>query len=331
MTRTPISCDLDFERDGVQHGHLSLPYSRDDSAWGSILIPICVVRNGAGPTALLTAGNHGDEYEGPLAQQDLARSLAPETITGRVIILPMLNYPAVRAGRRTSPIDGGNMNRVFPGRSDGTVTEKIADYVTRVLMPPADLVVDVHSGGKTLDFLPFAACHSLPDHPELEARCTAAMTAFGAPYAVKLLEIDDAGMLDSEAERAGKVFVTSELGGGGTATVETLTIAKRGLRNVLRHAGILSGAPEGAAGQRLDVPDARCFVTARHSGMVEICADLGAKVKTGDLLARIYELDATGRAPADYHAACDGLLTGRHFPGLVQTGDTLALVAVPID
>ena len=314
MTQTPISCDLDFERDGVQHGHLSLPHSRDDSAWGSILIPICVVRNGAGPTALLTGGNHGDEYEGPLALLDLARSLAPETITGRVIILPMLNYPAVRAGRRTSPIDGGNMNRVFPGRADGSVTEKIADYVTRVLMPSADLVVDVHSGGKTLDFLPFAACHSLPKQPELEARCTAAMTAFGAPYAVKLLEIDDAGMLDSEAERAGKVFVTSELGGGGTTTVETLAIAKRGLRNVLRHAGILSGSLESAASQRLDV-----------------CANLGTAVRTGDLVARIYELDATGRAPADYHAACDGLITGRHFPGLVQTGDTLALIAVPID
>lgn len=331
MSSNPISSDVDFERDGVQHGHLKLPYSRDDSAWGSILIPICVVRNGNGPTALMTGGNHGDEYEGPIALLDLARNLQPESIAGRVIILPMLNYPAVRAGRRTSPIDRGNLNRLFPGRADGSVTEKIADYIAQRLLPLADVVLDIHSGGRTLEFLPFAACHQLPDQAELEGRCTAAMTAFGAPYAVKLLEIDSRGMLDTVVEEAGKTFVTTELGGGGTATHSTLSIAKRGIRNVLHHAGILPGAGDPAPSQMLAVPDERCYVTARHSGMVEFTADLGDSVKKGDLLARIYDLDATGRPPADYRAACDGLLTGRHFPGLVQTGDTLALLAVPLD
>src|SRR4051812_15216910 len=72
--RSPISPTVDFDRDGVQHGFLRLPYSRDDSAWGSVMIPICVIRNGTGQTALLTGGNHGDEYEGPLALYDLART-----------------------------------------------------------------------------------------------------------------------------------------------------------------------------------------------------------------------------------------------------------------
>src|SRR3546814_18503081 len=61
MAVNPISCNLDFDRDGVQHGHLKLPWSRDDSAWGAILIPITVIRNGEGPTALFTGGNPGDE------------------------------------------------------------------------------------------------------------------------------------------------------------------------------------------------------------------------------------------------------------------------------
>ena len=79
----PISPTLDFERDGVQHGYLKLPYSRDDSAWGAVMIPVTVVKNGSGPTALLTGGNHGDEYEGPLRQswphrQDTPRPESPE-------------------------------------------------------------------------------------------------------------------------------------------------------------------------------------------------------------------------------------------------------------
>ena len=72
---SPITPTVDFDRDGVQHGFLRLPYSRDDSAWGSVMIPIAVIRNGSGPTALLTGGNHGDEYEGPIALLDLARSV----------------------------------------------------------------------------------------------------------------------------------------------------------------------------------------------------------------------------------------------------------------
>src|SRR3546814_12939789 len=77
-------------------------------------MPITVIRNGDGPTALFTGGNHGDEYEGPIAILDLARSLEPAEIGGRVILLPMMNFPAVRSGRRTSPSDSGNLNRMFP-------------------------------------------------------------------------------------------------------------------------------------------------------------------------------------------------------------------------
>ena len=100
---------------------------------------------------------------------DLARSLEMRTLTGTVIIVPAMNYPAFRAGTRTSPIDKRNMNRSFPGQSDGTVTQKIADYFHRELLPRADIVLDFHSGGKTLDFLPYCAAHLLPDKAQ-EAR-----------------------------------------------------------------------------------------------------------------------------------------------------------------
>src|ERR1043166_2189173 len=186
---SPISPTVDLDADGVQHGHLKLPYSRDDSAWGAVMVPIAVVKRGKGPTVLLSGANHGDEYEGPLALFDLARSLRAEEVTGRVIILPAMNYPAFRAGTRTSPIDKGNMNRSFPGRPDGTVTAKIADYIQRQLLPLADVVLDIHSGGRTLGFLPCAAAHRLPDKAQ-EARCVAAMAAFDAPYSMMLLELD---------------------------------------------------------------------------------------------------------------------------------------------
>lgn len=327
MKPSPITATVDFERDGIQHGFLRLPYSRDDSAWGSVMIPVTVAKNGKGPTALLTGANHGDEYEGPIALMELAQRIDQTLLSGRVIIVPALNYPAFRSGTRTSPIDRGNMNRSFPGRPDGTVTEKIADYFARILVPMADVVVDIHAGGKTLDFLPFACIHHLPDKA-LEKRCLAALAAFSAPYSMMLLEIDSVGMFDNVVEEKGKVFLSTELGGGGSSSAASNAIAKHGLRNVLIHSGIMKGEIEKKPSIMLDMPGGDCFTFSEHDGLFEICADLGAEVRKGDVLAKIWPTDRTGVAPVEYQAKMDGLLTARHFPGLIKTGDCMLVVAV---
>ncbi len=327
MKPSPISPTVDFDRDGVQHGFLRLPYSRDDSAWGAVMIPITVIKRGDGPTALLTGANHGDEYEGPIALFELANRLRAEEVSGRVIVVPAMNYPAFRAATRTSPIDRGNLNRLFPGRPDGTVTEKIADYFQRHLLPLADYVLDIHSGGRTLQFLPFAAAHELPDQRQ-QARCVAAMEAFAAPFSLLLLEIDSVGMYDSAAEEMGKVFVSTELGGGGSATAATVAIARRGVRSFLHHAGILQNAEETPRSVRLAMPGGECFVTSESTGLFEPCVDLGAELRKGDVVARVHSAERTGVAPVEYRAALDGILMGRHFPGLVGMGDVLAVVAL---
>jgi N-alpha-acetyl-L-2,4-diaminobutyrate deacetylase len=323
---SPITPSVDFNAKGVQHGHLRLPYSRDDSAWGSVMIPICVIANGEGPTALLIGANHGDEYEGPAALFELAQTLDSSQVSGRIIIVPALNYPAFRAGTRTSPIDRGNLNRSFPGRPDGTVTEKIADYATRHLIPLADTVLDFHSGGKTLDFLPYAAAHGLPNKDQ-EALCFEAVAAFAAPYSMKMLEIDAVGMLDTTAEEMGKVFVTTELGGAGTASARTIDIARKGSLNVLRHAGILKGSPNIQPTRWLDMPSSDCFTFAQDDGLIAFARDLGDAVRTGEIIASVYPVGRTGVAPIDYRAAMDGLLAARHVPGLIKAGDCLAVIA----
>jgi N-alpha-acetyl-L-2,4-diaminobutyrate deacetylase len=324
---SPIAATVDFSARGVQHGFLRLPYSRDDSAWGSVMIPITVIGNGEGPTALLTGGNHGDEYEGPIALFDLARTLKPEDVSGRVIIVPAMNYPAFLSGTRTSPIDKGNMNRSFPGRPDGTVTQKIADYFQRVLLPFADIVLDFHSGGKTLDFLPFCAAHVLPDKDQ-EARAFELVRAFAAPWSMKMLEIDTVGMYDTAAEEMGKIFITTELGGGGTATARSAGIAKRGVANVLKAAGIMAGVAEPGETRWLDMPDGNCFCFAEDGGLIEPLVDLGDTVRKGMAIARIHPTGRTGVDPQGIMAKMDGILAARHFPGLVKSGDCVGVVAV---
>ncbi len=213
QTESKVSTTVDFSVDGKHYGHLSSPHSRNDSGWGALHLPIVSIRNGDGPTLVLTGGNHGDEYEGPIALMKLARSLDAQEINGQVIVIPALNYPAVLAGQRVSPIDGVNMNRAFPGSRDASVSSLIAHFVHPTILPLADAVLDIHSGGKTMMFSPFACYHRLVD-TDLMEKAKQAVLAFAAPVSLELVELDAEGMLDTAVEDLGKIFISCELGGG---------------------------------------------------------------------------------------------------------------------
>jgi N-alpha-acetyl-L-2,4-diaminobutyrate deacetylase len=145
---------------------------------------------------------------------------------------------------------------------------------------------------------------------------------------MRMVEIEPAGLYDTAAETMGKIFVTTELGGGGTARAETVAIARHGVRNLLRHAGVLSGAPEPMETRWLDMPPG-CYVFAEDEGLIEPCCDLGEAVEAGRPVARIYAVTRTGIAPVEYRAGIAGMLAARHFPGRVQAGDCIAVIAQP--
>ncbi len=326
MSGFRIVATVDYQRPGKQSGRLIIPHSTDRSGWGSLLMPICVIGNADGPTVLFTGGNHGDEYEGPLALLKLARELQPERLRGRVIILPGLNFPALLAGTRLSPIDGRNMNRVFPGRHDGSVTEMIADYVYRALLPMADAVVDLHSGGSSMIFSPCAVVHRLDDAQQMRATLAAGQ-AFGAPILLLLRELDSAGMLDGAVEDLGKVFVSTELGGGGFVTPRTLAIAERGVHNILGHFGILEGEPAGETSRLMETPPEGAYEMALSDGLYEPLYEVGEPVRADGVLGRIHDPHHPDQAAREVRAAIAGLLITRAGRGWVRRGDTIAVLA----
>ncbi len=323
---SPITPSISLDSPGTSHGHLHLPYSSDQSAYGAIMIPISVIANGEGPTVLLTGGNHGDEYHGPLALTRLVTELDAKQVTGRIIVVPYMNYPAFNAGTRTSPIDSANLNRVFPGSPTGSVTEKIADYLARYLLPLADAVLDIHDGGKTLEFLPMAASHVLEDKVA-EAKNWEATVAFGAPYAAKLVELDMLGMWDAFVEDAGTPFLTTELAGGGTTRPSSSNIAIDGVNNVLRHWGVLKGLATPEPSVLLDVPIEGAYLISEDEGLVEWLVELGDPIRVGQAIARIYNTVKLGKPPVDVVATLDGIIAMRHYPGTVKMGDAIAMQA----
>jgi uncharacterized protein len=156
LEQTPIVSEVDFSADGKHAGFLRLPHSTHESSGGWIPIPVTSIKNGTGPRMLLTAGTHGDEYEGQIILSELGRLIDPDDVSGQIIIIPMLNFPAAQAGLRTSPIDDGNLNRCFPGDANGPPTQIIAHYVETCLLPGSDFMIDLHSGGTSSHYTPWS-------------------------------------------------------------------------------------------------------------------------------------------------------------------------------
>jgi predicted deacylase len=328
--------DVDFNRDGRQNGFIRLFHSVHASAFGFIPIPITVIRNGEGPTALFVSGNHGDEYEGQVALCNLAKSLDPASIRGRVIILPMANFPAAMAGTRTSPIDGGNLNRIFPGDPDGGVTAQIAYFMETVLVPLADVVCDLHSGGSSLMYNPCTLVVR-PRDPSLLPPLLALLRAFGAPLAFLTIGGNGTGAdqsLAGAAARRGIPSLNTELGGAGMVGAEGLRVAERGLINVLAHVGILPAErriPVEGQLRLLELGGPEYFVYATERGVFEPLVEPGDMVVAGQPAGKIHRPETPWDPPTLHHFLRDGLVLCKRAPGRTERGDCLFHLGSDID
>ncbi|MCX6838311.1 MAG: succinylglutamate desuccinylase/aspartoacylase family protein [Verrucomicrobia bacterium] len=323
-----IITSLNFEKAGKQQGFLQVPYSHNLGGWANVMIPITVVSRGEGPTVLVLGGNHGDEYQGQIAIMKLARELMPEKVTGRVILIPSLNLPAARAATRLSPLDGMNMNRAFPGDAEGPVTSQIAHYLRTVLFPISDVVIDIHSGGRSMEFVPCAHMHLVPDRAQ-RAKMFAAMLAWGTEFCFIYADIAGTGLLPVEAENQGKLVITTELGGGECIPASVHRIAQSGLKNALIHVGALKGReqPRTTPAIITQATDREDYLLAPESGIFEVALDLGAKVKKGQIVGWIHHLERPDRAPEQMVAASSGYLITMRAPCLTQQGDCVAVIA----
>ncbi len=325
---------IDFGRNGKQSGYVDFPHSPHDDAWGATRVPIAVIQNGSGPTAILLGGNHGDEYEGPIALGELIRTLDPAEVNGRIIFMPALNTPAVLAGQRTSPVDGINLNRSFPGDEHGTISQQISNYVSDVLMPLGDAYLDLHSGGSSLNILPSAIIEPSSD-PDLHRKNVAAVRAFGAPLTVVIDNLGEPRTSTATAVRAGLITIGTEMAGAGTVSLDALDICRRGVRNVLSHLGILEAANAPAASRNDDVilriPGHDGYVLATRNGVFEPFHALGTKVEAGQEAGRIHDLGDPTREPVVLHYGASGIVYGRRHPGRVMVGNCCVTVATPLD
>jgi N-alpha-acetyl-L-2,4-diaminobutyrate deacetylase len=336
MDKSQLRCTVALDQPGKNHGHLCVPYSHNLGGWANLLVPITVVVNGDGPTALVMAGNHGDEYPGQVAILHLIRELRPEQVRGRIILMPTLSPPACKAATRLSPLDGKNFNRTFPGRPDGTVSEMTAHYLSTVLFPLADIIIDIHTGGRSTDFYPCAHMHLVPDLNQRRKMIEGTL-AWNTDFAFLYTDIAGTGLLPVEAERQGKVVITTEMGGGEPVSAAVHRLTQDGLRNVLVHFGVLTGRKQ--TRQDLGLPPTRWvqaldwedYRFAPESGVYENLVDLGKNVAAGQAVGLIHFLERPDREAVAVVAKAAGVLIATRGPSLVGQGDCVACVAHDVD
>ncbi len=333
MSNSLITCEIDLELKGKQCGFLRIPHSVHRSAYGWIPVPIVVIKNGEGPTTLMTSGVHGDEYEGQIALTKLCRELNTNDIQGRLIILTMANFPAANAGKRTSPIDDGNLNRAFPGNPLGTPTEMIADYIENVLLPKCDYLFDFHSGGSSLKY-PATFMRGLGHSLKEKAKLLELQEAFDAPYA--WVFTSGGGRKTTSrtamgaAGRKGAITVMAELGGGGTVDPEILALTQRGIKRMLKTIGMLPNYEKDNANgtHELQVAGSTyCY----DGGLFEPFKTLTEQAEAGDIAGMIHLPDTPWKEPIAVQFQHSGLILAMRFPGKVERGDCLFQIAIELE
>jgi len=335
-SKSRIYCSTDLSVDGKQFGELQLRHSDNRQSLGYYPVPIITIANGKGPTALLIAGIHGDEFEGPAALMRLAHSLGSSTLTGRVIIVPAVNMPAVEVRSRISPLDHVNMNRSFPGDPDGGPTAQLAYYVEQELIAKSDLVIDIHCGGNASVFAPCA----LPNRSAVESLFQSNMAlanVFGAPLVWMLNSNNDNRSVNAAADRKGVPMIAAELGGGGGCELSMVELAQAGITRCLQHAGILSGKPEDYNEPHINEPRVVEIASPAQSlfapfrGLFDRHFQAGDVATAGDIAGSMISLEEPDREPVLLRFAVDGIVLAHSNRGYVENGDMLGMIATDVN
>jgi predicted deacylase len=313
---------VNLPRGEKRSGWLEVAPRADGSMWRLPLLTITGAKTG--PTLVVLAGVHGDEYEGIEAIPVAFNQIDPADLQGTLVMVPVCNLPAYESALRSSPVDGLNLARVFPGRAEGTVTERIAHALTQQLFRHADFLLDLHSGGVAYE-IPTLIGY-LHDEGELGQKSRAAAEAFGAPVIWGHPLPMPAGRSLSAAIELGVPCLYTEAAGGGFARPEDVACFSQGIFNLMRHLGMLAGEIKVPATSVHLVGDGNLDVVtlAPVAGYFRASVALLDIVEQGQVLGHIF--DFSGKSIATIPAAMAGVVIMLRRIHRVHAGEGLVQV-----
>ena len=226
-------------------GSLEVPAGVD----AATSIPVVVIRGAKpGPVLALVSGAHGTEYASTIAVEKLIQSLDPAQISGTVIVLPLVNVASFEQKvPHVNPVDGKSMNRFYPGKLDGTQTERASYVITKQVVERCDYLVDYHGGDLDENLRPYAYWPK-SGNPKMDATTREMVLAFGLDHIIvasdRPKDPSASRYLDTTANTRGKPAIAVEAGYSGTVQPEDVALLVNGTLSLMRHLQMLPGRPE---------------------------------------------------------------------------------------
>ena len=306
------------------NGRLEVATLPDGNTLG---IPAIIVHGTqSGPVLYVNSGTHGDEPEGTLAIIDVAAELDPTALTGTFVGIPVLNVPAFTgkvsadvSGVRETPLDWKNMARLFPGKPDGTMTERIAYTVCEKVLPKVDVAIDCHSGGTR------GTSHWIAGYAGVEGELSRKSLEIAELFPLKTLwRVSPWAKFASCCVEKGVTVCVVETTGQGRADADSVAVLISGIRNVMKHLGMIQGELEPVPQDRKCI-DSETYLYADHTGVLRAQVQTGQLIEEGERLGVIQ--DFYGTIKQEVHAPLEGIVTGIRTKPMVWAGEPVFLVA----
>ncbi|WP_078547762.1 M14 family metallopeptidase [Litchfieldia alkalitelluris] len=255
-----------------------------------------------GPVVLIMGGIHGCEYTSIDAAISLGKSLDPNQVKGKVVVLPIAN-PASFYARSiyVHPKDQKNLNRMFPGKKDGTAAEQLAYWINETVFKQVDYMIDLHGGDMIEALVPFTIYHVTEDHQLVEKSKNMA-SMFEIKYVIGSTGQVPGSTYGTVAEQ-GKVAIIAEAGQQGILSQPDSVLLQDGVLNILKSIGLLEGEVKNYDSHHLSVFD---WYRAEIQGLWYPNVNIGDEVKTGDLLGEIR--NEFGEAVQSYYSSTTGVV-----------------------
>ncbi|MFA9452824.1 MAG: succinylglutamate desuccinylase/aspartoacylase family protein [Candidatus Aminicenantaceae bacterium] len=288
----------------IESGFILVPEGTDGP---EIKLPVTIIKGTKpGPTVALTAGVHGYEYVPILTLQRLKKDLDPSDLTGTVIMVHVVNIPSYfKRTIYTNPHDWKNQNRVFPGKIDGSMTERIAYQVTHEVLDQCDYHLDLHCGDGNEDLMTYLYYTETGD-PELDRQTRELAINFGFKVIIHVTadRRDFASMCAHASLFQGKPSLTTECGRLGRTDEEDIQSNLTGCFNTLKHLGMMAGSVE----RRFEPVWVKTttYIRSEHDGIFYPLGHSGRHVQKGELLG--YLTDFFGNVIQEAIAPNDGII-----------------------
>jgi uncharacterized protein len=314
-------------RGQVGRGAIEVPAGSD----AALTIPVAIV-NGArpGPVLAVVSGAHGTEYASIIAVERLIQQLDPKTISGTVILVPLVNVPSFEQKiAHVNPTDAKSMNRWYPGKMDGTQTDRASYLITREVVDKCDHLIDLHGGDLDESLRPYSYWTKTGNEKQ-DAMSREMVLAFGLDTIIISADRpkDPAASryLENTASLRGKASITAEAGHAGTVEPDDVKALVDGSLSVMRYLKMMDGAP-----LTVEAPvwiERVAGITSDLNGIFYPAVKRGTYVQKGMKVG--YITDYLGKTIFEAKAPESGVvLFIRAVPSMVK-GDTIANIGVPV-